>query len=106
MTLYTAFDLIPAHLSPDSGVFGSAGLGGTEAGLLEALFAADGATTAALEARLDAPREDVDRALGALGRLGLVEREGDAAWLTGEAFGLRRAVRRAGERVAVRLRDA
>ena len=106
MTLYTAFDLVPAGPPADSGIFGPAGLDRTEAGLLEALFAADGATTAALRARLDAPHEDVDRALGALGRLGLVEREGDAAWLTGEAFGLRRAVRRAGERVAVRLRDA
>ena len=103
MTLYTTYEVTPDRPPFDGG---AAGLGRTEAGLLDALFAADGATTDALGARLDAPRADVDRALGALGRLGLVEREGDAAWLTGVAFGLRRAVRRAGERVAVRLRDA
>ena len=101
MTPYTAFDLPsgrPALPEP----LDAAGLGGSEAALLTALFDADGASADALSERARVSREAVDDALGTLGQRGLVERDGDAAWLTGEAFGLRRAVRRAGARGAVR----
>jgi DNA-binding MarR family transcriptional regulator len=93
MTLYTAFDLAPES-DPASDLVA---LDASAYRLLAVLFEADGATPDALGARMHAPREAVDGLLGALSRLGYVEREGDAAWLTGEAFGLRRAVRGAGE---------
>ncbi len=101
MTPYTAFDL-PAGRPALPGPLDAAGLAGVEAALLTALFDADGATADALGERAHASRETVDEALGVLSRRGLVERDGDAAWLTGDAFGLRRAVRRAGGRAAIR----
>ena len=106
MTLYTAFelsspkDVFSAGSGLDSGcVTDAVALDGAAYGLLTALFEADGATPEALGSRVRAPREAVDGLLGTLGRLGYVERDGDAAWLPGEAFGLRRAVQRAGEPV-------
>jgi len=112
MTLYTAFEMTPpltdlgqAAAAAREAAFDLYALDGPTYGVLVALFEADGATPDALGARVSAPREAVDGLLGTLGRLGYVERDGEAAWLTGEAFGLRRAVRRAGERVPFR-RDA
>ena len=107
MTLYSAFELDPTWLPPNTNaassdahvVFGAAGLDRSAADVLAALFDADGATPAALSARAHASASTVVGALGTLRRLGYVERDGEAAWLTGAAFGLRRAVRRAGERV-------
>lgn len=108
MTLYSAFELDPARLSPApdlpdaaSVVFGVAGLDRSAADVLAALFDADGATPAALGARAHTSAAAVVGALGTLRRLGYVERDGEAAWLTGAAFGIRRAVRRATERVPV-----
>ena len=121
MTPYTAYELTPGRVADVSGAvyrladtlatsdsaaeeFGSTGLGPAEARLLRVLFEADGATPDALGARLAAPKPDVEVALGTLARRGLVEQTESGAWLTGEAFGLRRAVRRARERGAVRHR--
>lgn len=109
MTPYTAFEPTPPRGTPpaDDGaaesqaILDAARLDGDAFALLTALFEADGATPDALGARVRAPREAVDGLLGTLGRLGYVERDGDAAWLTGEAFGLRRAVRRAGDHVPI-----
>ena len=101
MTPYTAFDL-PSGRPPLPGPLDAAGIGGVEAALLTALFDADGASPEALGKRTQAPPEAVVEALGALSRRGLVEHDGGVAWLTGEAFGLRRAVRRAGGRGAIR----
>ena len=115
MSLYTTFELTSSQRTADIGAaaaaesestFDIAGLDGPTFDLLAALFEADGATPDALGARVHVPREAVDGLLGTLGRLGYVEREGDAAWLTGEAFGLRRAVRRAGTRAPFRRNDA
>ena len=113
MTPYTAYELTPGRVAdgavyrladtladPAVEAFGRTGLGPAEVRLLRALFDADGATPAALGARLAAAGPDVEVALGTLARCGLVERTEAGAWLTGEAFGLRRAVRRAGERGA------
>lgn len=101
MTPYSAFSL-PSGTPTLPGPLDAAGLAGFEAVLLTALFDADGASPEALSERARVSREAVDDALGALGQRGLVERDGDAAWLTGDAFGLRRAVRRAGSRGAIR----
>lgn len=117
MTLYTAFELTPpggmppgesgASLGPErEAVLDAAGLDGPTFRLLAALFEADGATLDALGARIHARPEAVDGLLRTLGRLGYVERDGEAAWLTREAFGLRQAVRRAGDRVAVPFHGA
>lgn len=114
MTPYTAYNLTP-DLPDDGGVYrleeaadlqGLNALGHDEASLLDALFDADGATPDALGARTDTPRAAIDAALGALARRGLVETTESGAWLTGEAFGLRRAVRRAGERRALHTRQS
>ncbi|HEX9952891.1 MAG TPA: helix-turn-helix domain-containing protein [Rubricoccaceae bacterium] len=119
MTPYTAYELTPGRVADVSGAvyrladtladaaaeeLEHTGLGLAEARLLRVLFEADGATPAALGARLAAPKPDVEVALGTLARRGLVEQTESGAWLTGEAFGLRRAVRRARERGAVRTR--
>jgi len=100
MTPYTAFSL-PSGRPTLPGPLDAAGLARYEAALLTALFDADGASPEALVSRSQVSREAVDDALQTLGLRGLVERDGDAAWLTGEAFGLRRAVRRAGGRAAI-----
>ena len=111
MTLYSAFELDPARppidtSSPETApgahvVFGDAGLDRPAADVLAALFDADGATPTALSVRVRTSPDVVAGALGTLHRLGYVERDGNAEWLTGAAFGLRRSVRRAGERGAV-----
>lgn len=101
MTPYTAFEL-PLARSPLLGPLDAAGIAGVEAALLTALFDADGASPEALGERTQVPPEAITDALQTLSRRGLIERDGDAAWLTGEAFGLRRAVRRAGGRGAIR----
>ncbi len=101
MTPYTAFSL-PSGSPTLPGPLDAAGLASYEAALLTALFDADGASPESLVSRVQASREAVEDALRTLGRRGLIERDGDAAWLTGEAFGLRRAVRRAGSRGAIR----
>ncbi|HEX8299718.1 MAG TPA: hypothetical protein VF594_11210 [Rubricoccaceae bacterium] len=107
MTPYTAYELTSGRATDfNGGLFGltdsldSAGLGDAESRLLSALFDADGASPAALGARLAAAPPVVEAALGTLARRGLVETTESGAWLTGEAFGLRRAVRRAGERAS------
>lgn len=105
MTLYTAFERIlsagcPAALDRET----VPGLDQAATEVLSALFDADGATPEALSARTRTTPSEVDGALGTLGRLGYVEHDGRSAWLTGEAFGLRRSVRRAAARVAVPFR--
>lgn len=101
MTPYTAFSL-PSERPTLPGPLDAAGVAGPEAALLTALFDADGASVEALSARTAVSPTAVTDVLVALSRRGLIERDGDAAWLTGEAFGLRRAVRRAGSRSAIR----
>ncbi len=101
MTPYTAFSL-PSGLPALPGPLDAAGLADFEAALLTALFDADGASSESLVSRIQVSHEDIDDALRTLSRRGLVERDGDMAWMTGEAFGLRRAVRRAGSRGAIR----
>ena len=103
MPLYTAFDLTSPP-SPAGGALQArvAGLDAQTADVLSALFEADGSTAEALRMRAHATRAAVDGALGTLEALGYAERDGDAVWLTGAAFGLRRAVRRAGNRVPFR----
>ena len=102
MTFYTAFEL--THADEPIGPLAAAGLDAPARQVLRALFDVDGATVEALRERLGAPRETVSRGLKTLKQLGYVEREGASAWLTGQAFGLRRAVRRAGNRVPFRSR--
>ena len=92
----------------------ASGLTYAELLLLEALWEADGATPDALAHRGGVPLGVVGLQLDRLAELGLVEHEGDAAWLTPQGFALRRragdaldrpAVNRALETLHVELAD-
>lgn len=84
MTLHAALGALPGP-PPD------ARLGLAETRLMTALFAADGATEAALGRRVAAHRPAVVATLDALTRRGLVEQAASRVWLTAGGFALRRA---------------